>query len=110
MRKFCGNFAEISQKLRFIAKGRVRKFCGKLRQFRRNLQNIFCNDPFPIDPIGELLIFVGRKKSCKIPAEFQQDFPARNQENLADELLQTRREETKPGIFFRDVYLCNLFS
>ena len=53
LRKFCGKFAET----RFYC---ARKGCGNsaesLRKFRGNLRKIFCNDPFPNDPISELLI------------------------------------------------------
>ena len=52
LRKFCGKFAETT----FYC---ARKGCGNsaesLRKFRRNLRKIFCNDPFPNDPISELL-------------------------------------------------------
>ena len=54
LRKVCGNFAESSRKLRFIAPG---KGAGILRKFRGNLRKIFWNDPFPNDPISELLSF-----------------------------------------------------
>ena len=56
LRKFCGKFAEICRKYVLLRQERVRKFCGKLRKFRGKLRKIFCNDPFPNDPISELLI------------------------------------------------------
>ena len=34
---------------------RVRKFCGKFAEILGNLQKIFCDDPFPNDPMSELL-------------------------------------------------------
>ena len=53
LRKVCGNSAESSRKIRFIASGRgaeiLRKVCGNLR---KNLQCHY--DPFP-NPISELL-------------------------------------------------------
>ena len=55
LRKFCGKFAEICRKYVLLRQERVRKFCGKLRKFRGKLRKIFCNDPFPNDPISELL-------------------------------------------------------
>ena len=45
LRKLCGN-------LHFIAPGNSAEI---LRKARGNLRNIFCNDPFPNDPISELL-------------------------------------------------------
>ena len=53
LRKVCGNSAESSRKLRFIAPGKGAEI---LRKFRGNLRKMFCNDPFPNDPISELLI------------------------------------------------------
>ena len=58
LRKVCGASAENSrkyEKLHFmlLRQERVRKFCGKLQKFRAKC---FCNDPFPNDPISELLI------------------------------------------------------
>ena len=51
LRKFCGNLQEI----RFIASGKgaeiLRKVCGNFVEIAK----IFCNDPFPNDPISELL-------------------------------------------------------
>ena len=52
LRKFCRHSAENLQKFRFNASS-----AESLRKFRGNLQNIFCNDPFPNDPISELLTF-----------------------------------------------------
>ena len=52
LRKVCGNSAESLRKLRFIAPGKGAEI---LRKFRGNLRKIFCNDPFPNDPISELL-------------------------------------------------------
>ena len=50
--KVCGNSAESSRTIRFIAPGKgaeiLRKVCG-------NLRKIFCNDPFPNDPISVVL-------------------------------------------------------
>ena len=57
LRKFCGNSAESSRKIRFIA---PRKGVESLRKFRGNLRKMFCNDPFPNNPISELLSFGGR--------------------------------------------------
>ena len=51
--KVCGNSAESSWKLCFIAPGKGAEI---LQKFRRDLQKISCNDPFPNDPISELLI------------------------------------------------------
>ena len=52
---FCGKFAEILRKVRgkyvLLCQERVRKFCGKFAEFHGNLRKIFCNDPFPNDPI-----------------------------------------------------------
>ena len=52
LRKFCGKFADTTSYC-------ARKGCGNsaesLRKFRRNSRKIFCNDPFPNDPISELL-------------------------------------------------------
>ena len=53
LRKFCGKFAENYVLLR---QERARKFCGKFAEIRGNLRKIFCNDPFPNDPISELSI------------------------------------------------------
>ena len=51
LRKVCGKFAETT----FYC---ARKGCGNsaesLRKFRGNLRKLFCNDPFPNDPISEL--------------------------------------------------------
>ena len=59
LRKVCGNSAENSRKFAkkyfSLRQERVRKFCGKFEEILRNLQNFFCNDPFPNDPISELL-------------------------------------------------------
>ena len=55
LRKFCGNFAEICKKYVSLRQERVRKFCGKFAEISRGLRKIFCNDPFPNDPISELL-------------------------------------------------------
>ena len=56
LRKFCGNSAESSQRTTFYC---ARKGCGNsaesLRKFHGNLRKIFCNDPFPNDPISVLL-------------------------------------------------------
>ena len=48
----CGNSAESSRKLRFVVPG---KGAESLRKFRGILRKIFCNDPFPNDPISKLL-------------------------------------------------------
>ena len=48
----CGNSAESSQKLRFIAPGKGAEIPRKVRG---NLRKILCNDLFPNDPISELL-------------------------------------------------------
>ena len=56
LRKVYGNSAENSRKIRFIAPGKDAEILRKvLRKFRGNLRKIFCNDPFPNDPISELL-------------------------------------------------------
>ena len=55
LRKFCGKLRKFYQKYVLLRQERVRKFCGKLQTFRGNLQKIFCNDPFPNDPMSELL-------------------------------------------------------
>ena len=55
LRKVCGNSAESSRKLRFVAPG---KGAESLRKFRGNLRKIFHNDPFPNDPISKLLRLV----------------------------------------------------
>ena len=51
------NSAESSWKfaknIHFNASAKVRKFCGKLRKFRGNLQKNFCNDPFLNDPTSD---------------------------------------------------------
>ena len=64
-RKVCGDSVENSRKFkekRFITSGklsRVRKFCGEFaeisQKFVENLRKMFCNDPFPNNPISELL-------------------------------------------------------
>ena len=62
LRKVCGNSAESSRKFGkkenlFIVSGKGAEILRKVAdQFRRNLRNIFCNDPFPNDPISEWLI------------------------------------------------------
>ena len=56
LRKFCGKFAEIFKKYALVRQERARKFCGKLRNFAEILRKSFCNDPFPNDPISELLM------------------------------------------------------
>ena len=70
LRKVCGNSAE---NLRKFAKNTfycVRKGCGNsaesLRKFRGNLRKIFCNDPFPNDPISELLKFVAFQVNSRL--------------------------------------------
>ena len=60
LQKFCGKFAEIFRKeYVLLRQERVRKFRGNspesLRTFCGNLRKIFCNDPFPKDPISEFL-------------------------------------------------------
>ena len=55
LRKVCGNSAEICKKYVSLRQERVRKFCGKFAEISRRLRKIFCNDPFPNDPISELL-------------------------------------------------------
>ena len=54
-----GNSAENSRKFPENMFYCVRKGCGNsaesLREFRENLRTIFCNDPFPNDPISALL-------------------------------------------------------
>ena len=51
LRKLCGKFTENSFHC-------VRKGCGNsaesLWKFRGNLWKMFCNDPFPNDPMGEI--------------------------------------------------------
>ena len=67
LQKFCRKFAEICTKKKknvSLRQERVRKFCGKLQKCRGNVQIFFCNDPFPSDPISELLsLEVGRELS-----------------------------------------------
>ena len=52
LRKFCGKFADNT----FYC---ARKGCGNsaesLRKFHGNLRKMFCNDPFPNDPISVVL-------------------------------------------------------
>ena len=66
--KFCGKFAKIYAKITkkkrnvLMRQEKGAKFCGKLRKFRGNLRNFFCNDPFPNDPISELLVFSFRQR------------------------------------------------
>ena len=75
LRKVWGNSAEIMRKVRgnyvLLRQEKVRKFYGSLRKFRGNLRKISCNDPFPNDPISELLKIVcsGRhfRDFCGIP-------------------------------------------
>ena len=59
LRKVCGSSAENSRKFAKNTFYCVRKGCRNsaesLRKFRGNLQKFFCNDPFPNDPISELL-------------------------------------------------------
>ena len=55
LRKVHGKFAEICKRYVLLRQERVRKFCGKLRKSCRNLRKCFCNDPFPNDPMSELL-------------------------------------------------------
>ena len=68
-RKFCGKFAEIcnNKKKRLLRQERLRKFCRNsaesLQKLRGNLRKVFCNDPFPNDPISELLIKGERPQS-----------------------------------------------
>ena len=52
LRKFCGKFAEICKEMRFIAPGKGAEIPRKVRG---NLRKIFCNDPFPNDPIPPFL-------------------------------------------------------
>ena len=53
LRKVCGNSAEILRKIRG---NYVLLRAESLRKFRGNLRKFFCDDPFPNDPISELLI------------------------------------------------------
>ena len=55
LRKFCRNFA----KMRFSAS---EKSVEILRKVRGNFQANFWNNPFPNDPMSELLIFLGFPK------------------------------------------------
>ena len=63
LRKVCGNSAEILRKVRgnyvLLRQERARKFCGKFAEIRVNLRKLFCNDPFPNDPVSELLTLGG---------------------------------------------------
>ena len=63
LRKVCGNsaeiLAEICKKYVSLRQERVRKFCGKFAEISRRLRKIFCNDPFPNDPISELHYRIG---------------------------------------------------
>ena len=45
----------------------MRKFCGKFAEISRRLRKIFCNDPFPNDPISELpsIICQGVSEYCE---------------------------------------------
>ena len=60
LRKVCGNSAENlrKSKTRITAPGKSaeipQKECG---DFAESLRKVFCNDPFPNDPISELLTF-----------------------------------------------------
>ena len=50
--KFCGKFAEICQKMRSVASGKGAEILRKAAEISRKFtRNIFCNDPFPNDPI-----------------------------------------------------------
>ena len=52
-RKFCGKFCGNNV---LLPPERVRKFCGKFAEISRKFaENFSCNDPFPNDPISELL-------------------------------------------------------
>ena len=64
---FFGNSAESSRKLRFIAPGKGAEI---LRKFRGNLRKFFCDDPFPNDPISELL-----KINALLQLQHQVEFP-----------------------------------
>ena len=64
LRKFCGDFAEICKKYVPLRQERVRKFCGKFAEISRRLRKIFCNDPFPNDPISELQIAKEKAQTC----------------------------------------------
>ena len=55
LRKFCGKFAEI-WKMRFVASGKGAEILQQFAKFRGHLRNIFCNDPFPKDPISSELL------------------------------------------------------
>ena len=69
LRKACGNSAEnlrkFCRKYVSLRQERVRKFCGKFADISRRLRKIFCNDPFPNDPISELLIKAPTRNSPK---------------------------------------------
>ena len=54
LRKVCGNSAESLLKFATHTFYCVRKGCGN-SAVRGNLRKIFCNDPFPNDPISEML-------------------------------------------------------
>ena len=52
---FCGKFAEILRKFLGNTFYCSRKFCGNLQKIGGNFRKFSCNDPFPNDPISELL-------------------------------------------------------
>ena len=60
LRKVCGNSAAILRKFAKSPFYCVRKGCGNsaeiLRKVCGNLRKLFYNDPFPNDPISELLM------------------------------------------------------
>ena len=49
--KFCGKVAEISR-IQLLRQERVRILRGSCGNYAETLQKIFCNDPFPKDPIS----------------------------------------------------------
>ena len=67
----CGNLKKKKKKRKnvWLRQERVQKFCGKLRKYRGNLRNLFCNDPFPDDPRSELLICRTSKRRARCSPE-----------------------------------------
>ena len=61
LRKVCGNSAESSRKFDKNTFRCVRKVCRNSAESCGNLRNIFWNDPFPNDPMSELLKKEGKK-------------------------------------------------
>ena len=90
LRKLCGKFAEICKEMHLIAPGKGAEI---LRKFRGNLRKIFCNDPFPNDPISELLSIQSGADETEIVLHADTQFNAHG--STPTPVFRTSRDEAQ---------------